>query len=142
MPARSQRFTGNPFLTRLDLRSGPVWEPLEQLAATVWQRPELPQFHPGEFMYMAAVHGGRPRVTIHLYKHIDTRRYMNLDDAGHAYAYQFRVDDPDTMDTGGRYRRYRSLVDALEAAGLRAFDGDDRLLRSFPPEEWAQAHSD
>ena len=142
MPVRSQRFSGNSFLTTLGLGSGPVWEPLEQLAATVWQCPELPQFHPHEFMYMAAVHGGRPRVTIHLFKHIDTRRYLNLDDAGHAYAYQPRVGDPDTMDTGGRYRRYRSTHAALEAVDLAAFDGDPPLFRSFPPEEWAQSNAD
>ncbi len=134
MPDRRQLFTGNSFLTTLDLGIDPVWEPLEHLAATVRQRPELPQFHPSEFMYMAAVHGGRPRVTIHLFKHIDTRRYLNVDDAGHAYAYQFRQSDPDTMDTGGRYRRYRSIVDALEAADLRMFEGEDPLFRSFPPD--------
>ena len=43
MPTRSQCFIGNSFLTTLDLTSGPVWSPLEQLAASVWQRPELPQ---------------------------------------------------------------------------------------------------
>lgn len=135
MPVRSQRFIGISFLTTVDLRSGPVWAPLEQLAAVVWQSPALPQFHPGEFMYMAVVHGGRPPVGIHLYKHIDTRRYLNLDDAGHAYAYQFRVGDPETQDFGGRYRRYRGIEAALEAADLRIWDSGYPLFRSFPPEE-------
>ena len=139
MPTPSQCFIGNSFLTTLDLTSGPVWSPLEQLAASVWQRPELPQFHPGEFMYMAAVRGQRPLVVIHLYKHIDTCRYLNLDEAGHAYAYRPRFGDPRTLDDGGRYRRYRSIVDAVEWVDLRAFEGDDPLYRSFPPEEWAQA---
>jgi hypothetical protein len=49
-------------------------------------------------MYMAAVHGQRPRVVIHLYKHIDSCRYLNLDEEGHAYAYRPRFGDPRTLD--------------------------------------------
>jgi hypothetical protein len=136
MPDRRHLFMGNSFLTILDLDEGPVWGPLEDLARVVGQAPGLPKFHPAEFMYMAAVHGERRRVTIHLYKHIDTRRYLNLDDGGHAYAYQFRLDDPRSTNFGGRYRRYRNLVSALDAVDLGAFDASPPLLRSYPPEMW------
>jgi hypothetical protein len=44
-----------------------------------------------------------------------------------------------TLDDGGRYRRYRSIVDALDWVDFGAFEGDDPLYRSFLPEEWAQA---
>jgi hypothetical protein len=134
MPSQ-QSFTGNSFLTLADYRSEPVWQPLEDVARLVWQRPELPQFHPCEFMYMAAVQARRRAVTIHLYKHIDTRHYLNLDDGGHAYAYQPRVGDPRTPDSGGRYRRYRDLVTAIDRLELHEFETIN-LFRSFPPEEW------
>ena len=76
-----------------DLHQGdePVWGPLEALSTLVRQRRELPYFHPGEFMYMAGVGDARRRRIIHLYKHIDTRGSLNLDDGGHAYVY---IDSP------------------------------------------------
>lgn len=137
MPDRRRLFTGTSFRTTLDLRNGPEWGPLQRFAATVWARQELRQFHPDEFMYMAAVHGGHPPVTVRLYKHIDTRRYLNLDDAGHAYAYQFIASEVGRPGSGGHYRRYRSVVDALDRLDLQAFEGDTPLFRSFPPEEWS-----
>ncbi len=138
MPDRRQLLTENSFLTTLDLKSGPDWKPLEGVARLVRQSPELPQFHLGEFMYLAALHGVRQRLTIHLYKHIDTRRYLNLDEGGHAYAYQFRPDDTCPPNFGGRYRRYRDLVDAIDRLDLQAFERE-KLFRSFPPEEWHTA---
>jgi hypothetical protein len=93
-------------------------------------------------MYMAAVHGGRPPVTVQLYKHIDTRRYLNLDDAGHAYAYQLSSSELGRPESGGRYRRYRSVVGALVSVDLQAFEGDTPLFRSFPPEEWSKVSID
>ena len=138
MPQRSPALTGNSFLTTIDTTSGPMWQPLEMLATLVWQRPDLPQFHPDEFMNMAVVRGTRQRVTIHLYKHIDTRRYLNLDDGGHAYAFVPRASDTFSADTGGRYQRHRSLIDALDGAGLRMFETTG-LFRSFPPAQWPPA---
>lgn len=140
MPTSSQIYTGRSFLTTVDLscwRDGgePVWQPLEQVAKVVRQSSELPHFHHGEFMYMAAVVNKRLRVRIHLYKHIDTRRYLNLDDGGHAYAYLPKPDDPDAMDSGGRYRRYAAMDIAIIRLDLGAFQRE-RLYRSFPPEEW------
>jgi hypothetical protein len=131
-------FAGRSFATTLDLDSGPVWEPLEDVARLVSLSPELPQFHPVEFMCMATVRSRRQRLAIRLYKHMDTRRYLNLDDAGHAYA--FVPSDPERCadDFGGRYRRYTNLVDAIERLGLWQFDAIG-LHRSFRPEDWPGA---
>lgn len=135
MPVRSALYMGNSFTTTLDLETGPDWAPLEAVARVVRQSPDLPQFHPGEFMYMATLHAARSQVRIHLYKHVDTRRYLNLDDGGHAYAYQYRLGDGHAANFGGRYRRYRNFLDALDRLDLQAFERE-RLFRSFPPEEW------
>ncbi len=134
----STMLVGNSFLTTVDTISGPEWRPLEALAAMVWQRPELPQFHPGEFMCMFAVRSKRQRVTIHLYKHRDTRRYLNLDDAGHTYAYVPRLSDLERRQCGGRYRRYGNVLDAIDHLELHLFETVG-LFRSFPPAEWPSA---
>ena len=133
-----QRFMGKSFLTTADYVSEPVWQPLQDIARLVWQRPGLPQFHPAEFMYMHALRAQRPKVVIHLYKHIDIRHYLNLDAGGHAYAYQPRWTDPRDLTTGGRYRRYRDLASAIDMLALHEFETIN-LFRSFPPEEWPSA---
>jgi hypothetical protein len=110
---------------------------VEAVARLVRSRPELPAFHEGEFMYMATVVRPRQDVRIHLYKHYDTRRYLNLDDGGHAYAYRGPTsNDLEDRSGGGRYRRYRSLVDAVDHLQLWLFELEPRFLRSFPPEAW------
>ncbi|HQZ34291.1 MAG TPA: hypothetical protein PK020_07685 [Ilumatobacteraceae bacterium] len=138
MPVRSALYSGNSFPTTLDLETGPDWKPLEAVARLVRQSPELPQFHPGEFMYMATLHAVRQRVAIHLYKHIDTRHYLNLDDGGHAYAFEHRPTENHSPNFGGRYRRYRNLIDAIDGLDLQAFETGN-LFRSFPPSEWHTA---
>ena len=52
--------------------------PLEQLAKLI------PSLRPGEFMWMGST-DSRERPTVEHYKHIKTRRYLNLDPSGHAY---------------------------------------------------------
>ncbi|MEY2431385.1 MAG: hypothetical protein QOC92_1110 [Acidimicrobiaceae bacterium] len=133
-----QMLTGRSFQTKLDFDGDAVWAPLEAVARIARQSPELSSFHEGEFMYMGAVHNERKGLTIHLYKHRDTRRYLNLDDAGHAYAYRYREDDPHDGLSGGRYQRYRTLVDALEAADLWLFEEEPHFFRSFPPDQWPE----
>lgn len=128
--------TGRSFLTQLVRDGDPVWGPLEAVARIARTTPTLPSFHEGEFMYMAAVRGARQRVTVHLYKHVDTREYLNLDDVGHAYAYRYRPSDALDGLAGGRYQRYRSLVDAVNAVDLELFDEEPEFFRSFPPEDW------
>ena len=61
----------------------PTWQPLWVLARLSAQRHELPTLHPEEFMYMGKLVGAD--VTVHLYKHRATRRYLCVDAAGHTY---------------------------------------------------------
>jgi hypothetical protein len=132
----SRALVGRSFLTRFDVDGEPVWAPIENVARLARRSAELPSFHEAEFMWMGAVRHDRKRLTIHLYKHRDTRKYLNLDDAGHAYAYRHVESDPRDELTGGRYRRYGDLVAALEAADLWRFAEEPRFFRSLPPEAW------
>ena len=126
------------FPTRLQFRETPIWRPLEQVARLSRQTVELPSFHEVEFMYMAAVWNARRRLRIHLYKHRDTRSYLNLDDAGHAYEYCGPVPGREhDDDSGGLYRLARSLGEAVAHADLWVFERDPGFLfRSTPPEHW------
>ena len=133
--ARSAKYVGNSFPTTFLQVSGPDWRPLEALSSLVRQRADLPHFHPGEFMYMAAVRGTDLDLVVHLYKHVDTRRYLNLDDVGHAYAYIHHEGDDVFGDSSGRYRRLGNIVDALDRLELHLFE-TARLWRSFPPHRW------
>lgn len=138
MPNRSALFVGPSFTTTYRTVDVPDWRPIEVLSALVRQRDDLPHFHPGEFMYMAGVVSARRRLVIHLYKHVDTRRYLNVDDAGHAYVY---IDEPRESPPprySGRYRQLRSLPIALDRLGLELFE-TERLFRSFPPDRWPPA---
>ncbi len=95
------------------------WRPLRAVARLSQSTDALLSFDPDEFMYMGYVESRDEPLRIHLYKHVDTRRYLNLDDAGHAYRYcgpfddEYDLDDP---ESGGRYRLHRTLGDALDVA--------------------------
>jgi hypothetical protein len=70
---------------------------------------------------------------------VDTRRYLNLDDAAHAYAFRWSASDElDPSATGG-YEPYRSLPEAIEHLDLRLFDDEPSFVRSFPPDTWPPA---
>jgi len=79
------------------------WKALEQFAdlATRAGHPVAAD----DFMWMGAAefHDGR---TIHSYKHVDTRRYLHLDDSGHTYRFLSRAE-------GGRYVPIESPQSAL-----------------------------
>jgi hypothetical protein len=123
------------FATRYEEPDFAVWEPLEAVARLSCVSPELPPFHADEFMYMYRVVAARKRgLRIHLYKHIDTRRYLNLDDGGHAYEYcgSNRGENP---VFGGRYRLLPSLLDAVERLDFWFFDAYPGS-RTSPPECW------
>lgn len=127
--------TRRAFLRKFELPEKGEWAPLEAVARLARHDPGLPSFHEAEFMYMGAVTNRRKRLRIHLYKHRDTRRYLNLDDAGHAY--EFRGPAPDSSDdSGGRYRAHESLIDALKQVDLWLFDHEPAFWRSFPPSDW------
>jgi hypothetical protein len=128
------------FTTRWEQPPDAEWRPLEAVARLSRLDRALPSFHEGEFMYMGAVTNRRKRLTIHLYKHVDTRRYLNLDDAGHAYEFcGLAPADFDDVRAGGWYRLHRSLDAALAAAELWIFDREPAFARSWPPERWDDA---
>ncbi len=128
--------SGRSFATRFDALVEAVWQPLEAVARVARSSAHLPPFHEGEFMFMGAVSNAYKRLDVYLYKHVDTRRYLNLDVVGHAYAYLGPVSPAVDTTTGGRYRRFRSLRDAIDHVGFWEFEGEPCLYRSFPPEAW------
>ncbi len=93
------------------------WRPLEAVARLSRSSDAIPSIDEDDFMYMGYVENREQRLPIHLYKHIDTRRYLNLDDGGHAYRYWGPFDDDDLAvdddDSGGLYGLCRTLGDAL-----------------------------
>lgn len=99
------------FDTRLHTLDEPDWRPLEAVARLSRATDELPSIKTCDFMYMDCVAELRPG-RIHLYKHVETRRYLNLDDGGHAYRYCGPLDDDD-IESGGRYRLLPTLAEAL-----------------------------
>ena len=87
-------------------------------------------------MFMATVRNARKKLAIHLYKHVDTRCYLNLDDAAHAYSYRGEASGAFDASSGGRYQRYRGLADAIAHLRLWLFEDDPPMFRSFPPDAW------
>jgi hypothetical protein len=68
------------------------------------------------FMCMGMIHRqGRPNLILN--KHILTRRYLNLDAAGHAYRY---LPPPPGSSSNGQYRPHADLVTAID--NLRLFE--------------------
>jgi hypothetical protein len=132
----ASKLIGRAFATQLEIPEEPVWSPLEAVARLARSRPDVPSFHAGEFMFMATVRGTREQLAIHLYKHIDTRRYLNLDEDRNAYAYLGPAPDGTDASSGGRYQRYGALVDAITHLELGRYEVDPPLFRSFPPEAW------
>ena len=62
----------------------PDWAPLERVGVVSSAHASLATVEPDSFMYMGCV-TSCAGIDIHLYKHIKTRRYLNLDRQGHAY---------------------------------------------------------
>jgi hypothetical protein len=126
------------FLTVMELPKEPDWRPLEAVSRLARASPDLPSFHAMEFMHMGIVRPVRKGSVIHLYKHVDTRRYLNLDDGGHAYKYCFEPDREIDLD-GPLESRYRQipLIEALEHVELWRFASEtDNWFRSYGPEDW------
>lgn len=143
MPDPYRIFTGRSFSTTYDhtIRE-PVWEPLVSLSRLARERSELPHLHVDEFMYMACLRNRGKRIRIHLYKHIGTRRYINLDDAGHAYRYQppdlDDLDDLDDAASGGRYRMYADPITAIRGLDLSQLQRPGpRVVEPQEEEDWS-----
>jgi|2_EtaG_2_1085320.scaffolds.fasta_scaffold02335_9 hypothetical protein len=82
---------GQEINARMPLPSGHSWKPLEQVAAwykddKVIQAFEWGPMYADDFMHMGTwpIQGDRE---IQLYKHINTRRYLNMDADGNFYTY-------------------------------------------------------
>lgn len=94
----------------------PEWfAPLEAVARALAGHPRARFFDLADFMVMCRlVRRGRPDLL--LYKHYYTRRYINLDDAGHAYRYF----PPRSLRSRshGRYLPYVDLLTAVDRLDL------------------------
>jgi hypothetical protein len=114
-------------LARIDDRNisfEPYWPPLETFTRICREHPHLPDLDDDKFMHMHSetIDGRR----IHAYKHIDTRRYLWLDDAGHAIdgdgsdhrnafdpvAHVLRMDEPRTPEAHEALALDRMLIEA------------------------------
>ena len=79
-------------------------------------------------MCVATVRCRRQRLAIRLYKHTDTRRYLNLDDAGHAYGFvpsdPARYQDDSAVGTGDTSTWLMRSYDWVSGSSMRsAFTG-------------------
>ena len=83
------------------------WAPLERFANLATRSGHT--VCADDFMWMGAAEFNDGR-TVHSYKHIDTRRYLHLDDSGHAYRYLTRAE-------GGRYETWPEPRQAIDALG-------------------------
>jgi hypothetical protein len=113
-------------------RLDPSWfAPLLLVERVLRDNPGLPSdrfFDAHDFMIMERVlRRGRP--DLWLYKHSLTRRYINLDDAGHAYRY-YPPRSPDSKREG-LYRAHRNLRDALRPLDLVALPWMKAGLEAF-----------
>jgi len=86
------------------------WEPLHAVAPEAWW---------GDFMFMGLAHV--PDLAIALYKHLDTRHYLNIDETGQCYVFWH-------TDRGlGRYTAItREAALAVFAVWYRTWKGDPR----------------
>jgi hypothetical protein len=94
-----------------------MWlKPLETVGRVVAGHPRAPFFDLSDFMIMDGMLR-RSRPTLVLYKHYHTRRYLNLDDAGHAYRY-IPPKDLYRGTSHGRYVPHRDLLTAIDHVQL------------------------
>ena len=82
------------------------WEALERFADLATRAGH--SVAADDFMWMGAADFADGR-TVHSYKHIDNRRYLQLDDSGHAYRFLSRAE-------GGRYVPCGDPRDAIDIA--------------------------
>jgi hypothetical protein len=123
-----------PISTRVELPRVANWDPLIAFARECRESEVLPSFHHGEFMHMGVA--SAPPTRIHLYKHRDTRRYLNLDECGNAYEYCGPAFDDDDPMSAGEYRLHEFIEDAIDRADLHVFETEPGFFRSYPPSDW------
>jgi hypothetical protein len=110
---------------------GPWFAPLHLVAEVVAGQHDWRLFDPDDFMCMGRV-VRRSRPDIYLYKHIDTRQYLNLDEQGVPYRYCVPAEG---AAGEGRYVRHRSLTRALFWLRLWELPSMRPELRGQPDEE-------
>ncbi|MHB8464178.1 MAG: hypothetical protein ACYDH6_10505 [Acidimicrobiales bacterium] len=94
-------------------RVRPEWfTPLEDLATTVAADPTLPRVDPDHFLYAARIERSGFAV-LHAYRHIGSRKFLNVDEHGEVWRYT----GSDKVGSG-RYAPYPSLDEALDALEL------------------------
>jgi hypothetical protein len=91
------------------------WAPLEAIGRIIAGDPRYRFFDIADFMVMGKLKRRAPQPALLMYKHVHTRAYLHLDEAGHAYRY---VAPPDLTRGSGRHLRHRDLHTALDALRL------------------------
>src|SRR5262245_9688507 len=111
-----------------------VWTPLGEVAARTAKRRDVPTIEPAEFMYMGHLRSPDGEPDLHLYKHYNTRRYLNIDDRLRFFAFVVSDDDKPFFETDVYYRRLRSMREAVERLELQRSDVPDNVvpLRRLP----------
>jgi hypothetical protein len=90
------------------------WAPLGAVGRMIAGEPRFRFFDLGDFMVMARVVRRPRRPDVLLYKHCYTRRYLNLDHAGHAYRYGPTREFERGTDRYVRHHHLRTALDDLD----------------------------
>jgi hypothetical protein len=91
------------------------WLPLERLARVAAGSPGVPPIDPDDFLYCARIEReGRP--VLHVYKHMLTGRYLNVDETVRAWRYAGR--EKIGNESVARYEPIASIAEAAERADL------------------------
>jgi hypothetical protein len=109
-----------------------AFRPLEELAARAAGDARLPAVDPDHFLYTARIE--RPGFPVlHVYRHIATRRFVNVDEAGQLWRYT----GSDKVGSD-RYSPCDTIADALAAAELFRGNLLVRHLRAFVAAETSE----
>ena len=90
-----------------------AWRPLERLAAQAAARPGLPPVDPDDFLYCARITRANLPV-LHVYRHVLTHRYLNVDEGGLVWRYI----GPGPKGEDPRYAFIEDLAEALAMTEL------------------------
>ncbi len=88
----------------------PAWTPLQQVATRTTKRRDLPTIHPAEFMYMGHLRSREGEPDLHLYRHYDTRRYLNIDEQLRFFEFCFGEEEKPFFECDVYYRRLRGTA--------------------------------
>jgi len=100
----------------------PDWAPLQSLALRLTAYPDLPAIHPADFMWMGELESLDDGPALHLYKHVVTRMYLNLDADLRPYVYVDGDQHRPFFEATVHYRRLRGIAAAIARLELDQFD--------------------